>query len=75
MKIVSILLVQAKVRSNYSRLMSCGDWRTVSTDGKSLDAVYQELWDIVDGAIREDRKGPLGNLWPMEDDDSTTCGS
>jgi dTMP kinase len=54
---------QAKVRKNYA-LVADDTWQTVTTDKKSLEVVYQEIFDVVMKAIENhDDAAPIGLLW------------
>jgi len=55
---------QARVRKNYDQLMDPHYWRVVDTDGKTQDAVYQEIRDLVKNTIDSRQKdGELKPLW------------
>lgn len=55
---------QSRVRGNYDKLMD-ETWQKVDTDGKTLDEVYDEVFELIQKCI-ETQKKPLTQLWPLE---------
>lgn len=54
---------QAKVNEQFELLMS-GTWRTLHTDGRSLDDVYEELLSVVTEKFEENSAPDrLKELW------------
>ena len=58
---------QAKVRANYNNLIE-DNWQIVSTDGKTLDQVFDEIKAVVDKTVQDTHRGPeIEQLWPVSD--------
>ena len=56
---------QEKVRNNYD-LLKDEAWKTIDTNDKTLDQVYQELAGLVKGAIQKGAKhDAIRPLWPI----------
>ena len=57
---------QEKVRKNYMKLMEEDNWEVIKTDHKTLDQVYSEIEKKVNTVLKNDNKGPIEPLWPMQ---------
>ena len=57
---------QEKVRKNYMKLMEEDNWEVIKTDHKTLDQVYSEIEKKVNAVLKNDNKGPIEPLWPMQ---------
>ena len=57
---------QEKVRKNYMKLMEEDNWEVIKTDHKTLDQVYSEIEKKVNTFLKNDNKGPIEPLWPMQ---------
>ena len=56
---------QNKVRSNYDKLKD-ETWKTINTNHKEMDHVYEEISNIILKSIDSHKNEPLQVLWPLK---------
>lgn len=62
---------QAKVRRNYDSLMD-ERWEVIDTDDKTLDDVYGEVTNLINGKIESHDNSAITLLWPISDKESSS---